>query len=201
MGFPPMAREPSGLGITITQAGSRTQVMATGSSYPCPRCKTRAISIPSQCAVCGLQLASAAQLARSYHHLYPVPPYVEVGGRRHGGKTGARMRGGGEWTDQAVAVVGKCVFPVKRVLVPRMGSAVPSTDPTTTRIGASALAPARMADRDQGGEDEDEIEDEDKRKSGVGSRELDSIPGPALPPSLPSGPTEVLPMLGSGSDG
>ena len=34
--------------------------------------------LPSTCALCGLQLVSAFSLARSYHHLFPVPEFVEV---------------------------------------------------------------------------------------------------------------------------
>jgi transcription initiation factor TFIIH subunit 2 len=46
--------------------------------YICPRCASRLCELPTTCPVCSLQLVSAPALARSYHHLFPVPPYVEV---------------------------------------------------------------------------------------------------------------------------
>ena len=47
------------------------------SSYECPRCCTRCTELPTQCHVCRLQLSSASHIARSYHHLFPVPNYIE----------------------------------------------------------------------------------------------------------------------------
>ncbi|XP_073956673.1 general transcription factor IIH subunit 2 Ssl1 isoform X1 [Choristoneura fumiferana] len=44
----------------------------------CPQCRTKYCSLPAQCRTCGLTLASAPHLARSYHHLFPVDPYEEV---------------------------------------------------------------------------------------------------------------------------
>jgi len=49
-----------------------------GRSFTCPRCKSRVKDLPQACHVCGLQLASSAHLARSYHHLFPVPLFNEV---------------------------------------------------------------------------------------------------------------------------
>lgn len=46
-------------------------------SYVCPRCHTRTTDIPTQCCVCGLQLNSSSHIARSHHHLYPVPNFME----------------------------------------------------------------------------------------------------------------------------
>eukprot|EP00656_Telonema_subtile_P054830 TRINITY_DN8283_c0_g1_i1.p1 TRINITY_DN8283_c0_g1~~TRINITY_DN8283_c0_g1_i1.p1 ORF type:complete len:442 (-),score=101.88 TRINITY_DN8283_c0_g1_i1:87-1337(-) len=48
-----------------------------GGGYLCPRCQSKMCDLPSQCAVCGLSLMSSAHLARSYHHLFPVPGYTE----------------------------------------------------------------------------------------------------------------------------
>ena len=48
-------------------------------SFQCPRCKSRARDLPGACHVCGLALVSSAHLARSYHHLFPVPLFDEVG--------------------------------------------------------------------------------------------------------------------------
>lgn len=57
MGFPPREHNPAG--VTISQQGASAHVQVVPVSHPCPRCSTRAASVPSQCAVCGLQLASA----------------------------------------------------------------------------------------------------------------------------------------------
>ena len=46
--------------------------------YICPRCRAKASDLPTDCAVCGLKLVLAPHLARSFHHLFPVPPFVEV---------------------------------------------------------------------------------------------------------------------------
>jgi transcription initiation factor TFIIH subunit 2 len=43
----------------------------------CPRCSSRVEELPSQCSVCKLTLVSSPHLARSYHHLFPVPPFLE----------------------------------------------------------------------------------------------------------------------------
>jgi len=42
------------------------------------RCHVRATDIPTQCCVCGLQLNSSSHIARSHHHLFPVPNFVEL---------------------------------------------------------------------------------------------------------------------------
>eukprot|EP01138_Halocafeteria_seosinensis_P002155 gb/GECG01002205.1/.p1 GENE.gb/GECG01002205.1/~~gb/GECG01002205.1/.p1 ORF type:complete len:528 (+),score=64.81 gb/GECG01002205.1/:1-1584(+) len=46
--------------------------------YQCPRCYCFTGEIPSACSVCKLNLVSSAHLARSYHHLFPVAPFVEL---------------------------------------------------------------------------------------------------------------------------
>ncbi|KAK9828063.1 hypothetical protein WJX81_007161 [Elliptochloris bilobata] len=46
--------------------------------YTCPRCRARVVELPSSCHVCGLTLVSSPHLARSYHHLFPVPAFAEV---------------------------------------------------------------------------------------------------------------------------
>jgi len=49
----------------------------SANAYICPRCSTRTTDIPTQCCVCNLQLNSSSHIARSHHHLFPVPNYVE----------------------------------------------------------------------------------------------------------------------------
>jgi transcription factor Ssl1 len=50
--------------------------MAALPGVPCCRCAGRVAELPGECHVCGLTLISSPHLARSYHHLFPVPPYV-----------------------------------------------------------------------------------------------------------------------------
>ncbi|KAJ3130963.1 hypothetical protein HK100_007084 [Physocladia obscura] len=50
----------------------------TQTGYECPRCKTTICELPTDCPVCSLTLVSSVLLARSYHHLFPVPTYKEV---------------------------------------------------------------------------------------------------------------------------
>ena len=45
--------------------------------YDCPRCLSRLCerNPSTSCAVCGIRLAAPSHLARSYHHLFPVPMF------------------------------------------------------------------------------------------------------------------------------
>ncbi|XP_038209990.1 general transcription factor IIH subunit 2 [Zerene cesonia] len=49
-----------------------------GEGHLCPQCRSKYCSLPAQCRTCGLTLASAPHLARSYHHLFPVEPFEEL---------------------------------------------------------------------------------------------------------------------------
>ena len=75
MGFPrAVASGPAGAAFIGPGA-------ALGSGgFACPRCAARVAELPAACHVCGLALVSSPHLARSYHHLFPVAPYDEVGG-------------------------------------------------------------------------------------------------------------------------
>ncbi|KAK4054996.1 hypothetical protein OIO90_003337 [Microbotryomycetes sp. JL221] len=46
--------------------------------FECPRCKSRICDVPTECKVCSLTVVNAAQLARSYRHLFPVANYERV---------------------------------------------------------------------------------------------------------------------------
>ena len=46
--------------------------------HSCPRCLSKYCSLPMDCQICGLTLISAPILARSYHHLRPVPSFKEA---------------------------------------------------------------------------------------------------------------------------
>jgi transcription initiation factor TFIIH subunit 2 len=106
MGFPTRASQDPATGQAIAGRDARLKA----GSYCCPRCRSRCEELPTSCHVCGLTLISSAQLARSYHHLFPVRPYDELdkpgqviglvnvgpGGDRGGlggvgGESGARM--------------------------------------------------------------------------------------------------------------
>ncbi|PRP79298.1 TFIIH subunit [Planoprotostelium fungivorum] len=45
--------------------------------YYCPQCQSKCCELPTDCQVCGLTLISSPHLARSYHHLFPVPYFIE----------------------------------------------------------------------------------------------------------------------------
>lgn len=72
VGFPEQEHETEAL-CTCHQA-------LRGSTFVCPRCRAHCCDIPCECEVCGLRLISAPALARSYHHIFPVPAFREVGG-------------------------------------------------------------------------------------------------------------------------
>ena len=73
MGFPQRAADGP---TAVAFVGPECLLQSGG--FTCPRCKARVIDLPSTCHVCGLTLVSSSQLARSYHHLFPVKSFVEV---------------------------------------------------------------------------------------------------------------------------
>lgn len=73
MGFPQRAADGP---TAVAFVGADCLLQSGG--FTCPRCKARVLDLPSTCHVCGLTLVSSSQLARSYHHLFPVKPFVEV---------------------------------------------------------------------------------------------------------------------------
>ncbi|KAF8067113.1 GTF2H2 [Scenedesmus sp. PABB004] len=73
MGFP--ARGP-GDPASAAFVGELPVLAAGG--FTCPRCRARTQELPCKCHVCGLPLISSPHLARSYHHLFPVPPFEEL---------------------------------------------------------------------------------------------------------------------------
>jgi len=78
MGFP--RREPRKFGVGAGEEDDR-DVLTIGpknGEFRCPRCEARVDELPSQCGTCQLSLVSSPHLARSYHHLFPVMPFVEV---------------------------------------------------------------------------------------------------------------------------
>eukprot|EP00094_Tigriopus_californicus_P008984 TCALIF_08659-PA protein Name:"Similar to GTF2H2 General transcription factor IIH subunit 2 (Bos taurus)" AED:0.09 eAED:0.17 QI:158/0.5/0.77/1/0.75/0.77/9/133/586 len=59
--------------ITIETSG-RHYLVDTGA----PQCHAKYCELPVECKSCNLTLVSAPHLARSYHHLFPLPAFIEV---------------------------------------------------------------------------------------------------------------------------
>lgn len=84
MGFPTRKTEDVPTLVHATAASGTGSVarddklIFAKTSYICPRCKAKASELPTDCAVCGLKLVLAPHLARSFHHLFPVPPFSEI---------------------------------------------------------------------------------------------------------------------------
>lgn len=66
MGFPTQITRPA-----LCSDTKQTSVQA----YTCPRCHSVSSELPTECRICGLSLIASPHLARSYHHLFPVPRF------------------------------------------------------------------------------------------------------------------------------
>jgi len=62
---------------TLVHATRDTKLL-TRTAYVCPQCQAKASELPTDCAVCGLKLVLSPHLARSFHHLFPVPPFSDI---------------------------------------------------------------------------------------------------------------------------
>lgn len=62
---------------TLVHATRDTKLL-TRTAFVCPQCQAKASELPTDCAVCGLKLVLSPHLARSFHHLFPVPPFSDV---------------------------------------------------------------------------------------------------------------------------
>lgn len=70
--------------------------------YQCPMCYSFTAEIPSACPVCKLNLVSSTHLARSYHHLFPVAPFIELEpGTDAGGVAGTKSAAKSESSEAA----------------------------------------------------------------------------------------------------
>ena len=58
----------------------------TRGGYLCPRCKSKVCAVPSTCYVCQLKLVLSTDLARTYHHLFPLKSWTEVSWERAAAK-------------------------------------------------------------------------------------------------------------------
>lgn len=83
MGFPSHAGregEEGGLGMCLCHldsSGEEGRRISTA-GYCCPQCRAKYCELPVECRGCGLTLVSAPHLARSYHHLFPLPPFTDL---------------------------------------------------------------------------------------------------------------------------
>lgn len=71
MGYPVLKRIPQSKPYCNTPIPGRI-------GYNCPRCSAWLSEMPCECVLCGMTLVSSPHLARSYHHLFPVPKYVPL---------------------------------------------------------------------------------------------------------------------------
>jgi len=79
MGFPNRVTDVvPGLIHATSNIGKDKKLFFARTGYVCPRCKAKASELPTDCAVCTLKLVLAPHLARSFHHLFPVPPFSEL---------------------------------------------------------------------------------------------------------------------------
>jgi transcription initiation factor TFIIH subunit 2 len=74
MGFPSRALAAKD-GVSLCACHHRP----SREGYACTRCAAKVCRLPADCPVCGLTLILSTHLARSYHHLFPLRVWVEVG--------------------------------------------------------------------------------------------------------------------------
>ena len=85
MGFPCHTGDDSGdstqgpgLGLCMCHLDTTSGCKLSTTGFLCPQCQAKYCELPVECKCCGLTLVSAPHLARSYHHLFPLPAFVEV---------------------------------------------------------------------------------------------------------------------------
>ncbi|XP_015042798.1 general transcription factor IIH subunit 2 [Drosophila pseudoobscura] len=83
MGFPHTKNEVEGKDAPLSMCMCHienleepSELCTTG--HHCPQCNSKYCELPVECQSCGLTLVSAPHLARSYHHLFPVPNFEEI---------------------------------------------------------------------------------------------------------------------------
>ncbi|XP_032310013.1 general transcription factor IIH subunit 2 isoform X2 [Drosophila ananassae] len=83
MGFPHTKNEVEGKDAPLSMCMCHIENLEEPSvlcttGHHCPQCNSKYCELPVECQSCGLTLVSAPHLARSYHHLIPVPNFEEV---------------------------------------------------------------------------------------------------------------------------
>jgi transcription initiation factor TFIIH subunit 2 len=71
--------------------------------YQCPRCKAMLQELPSTCPICRLSCVASPHLARSFHHLFPVPLFEKVSIRPKLAATGEDAEGDDAAADEDAA--------------------------------------------------------------------------------------------------
>jgi len=67
-----------GLSLCMCHLDTTSGCKLTTTGFLCPQCSAKYCELPVECKCCGLTLVSAPHLARSYHHLFPLPAFTEV---------------------------------------------------------------------------------------------------------------------------
>ncbi len=75
MGFPTRLPPTSLSKASLCACHSRLRTYG----FTCARCAAKLCDVPTDCPVCGLTAVMSTHLARSYHHLFPVPGYRALG--------------------------------------------------------------------------------------------------------------------------
>lgn len=83
MGFPHSKSEVEGKDAPLSMCMCHIESLEEPSElsttgHHCPQCNSKYCELPVECQCCGLTLVSAPHLARSYHHLFPVPNFEEL---------------------------------------------------------------------------------------------------------------------------
>lgn len=77
-GQSPAQQTQAGLSLCMCHLDTATGCKLSTSGFNCPQCSAKYCELPVECKCCGLTLVSAPHLARSYHHLFPLPVFKEV---------------------------------------------------------------------------------------------------------------------------
>lgn len=67
-----------GLGLCMCHLDTTSGCKLSTTGFLCPQCQAKYCELPVECKCCGLTLVSAPHLARSYHHLFPLPVFTEI---------------------------------------------------------------------------------------------------------------------------
>lgn len=78
MGFPELDSNPRVVALPCECNTDDPKHPTNQPGYQCPQCSSKYCELPIDCVVCNLTLASSAHLARSYHHLFPLQPFIEI---------------------------------------------------------------------------------------------------------------------------
>jgi transcription initiation factor TFIIH subunit 2 len=80
MGFPSqrLDQDQQSLALVAQPAFCSDVNDVRAAPFFCPRCKDAMSAVPATCRTCQLPSIAASHLARSYHHLFPVPAFVAV---------------------------------------------------------------------------------------------------------------------------